>query len=135
MSQIRISRVFAVRRIFELKMFDDKSRAEIFNQYRRRLFGIAYRMLGARADAEDIVQEAYPRWHKTRTEEIETRGQLYGTKALSRLGVARLSVLHGTRASRARMGGEFDAHRRGRRPRSRRRFRAGAKTIQRTGID
>jgi len=39
-------------------MIDDKSRAEIFNQYRRRLFGIAYRMLGTSADSEDVVQEA-----------------------------------------------------------------------------
>jgi hypothetical protein len=59
LSQIRAPRVFACRRISELKMFDDKSHAEIFNQYRRRLFGIAYRMLGTSADAEDIVQEAY----------------------------------------------------------------------------
>ncbi len=35
---------------------------EIFHQYRLRLIGIAYRMLGSRADAEDILQEAYIRW-------------------------------------------------------------------------
>lgn len=34
-----------------------------FNRLRPRLFGIAYRMLGIRADAEDIVQEAWLRWH------------------------------------------------------------------------
>ncbi len=34
-----------------------------FNSYRARLLGIAYRMLGARADAEDIVQDAYLRVH------------------------------------------------------------------------
>ena len=35
---------------------------DIFQGQRPRLFGIAYRMLGVRADAEDIVQEAWLRW-------------------------------------------------------------------------
>jgi RNA polymerase sigma-70 factor, ECF subfamily len=34
-----------------------------FESQRQRLFGIAYRMLGSRAEAEDILQEAYLRWH------------------------------------------------------------------------
>jgi RNA polymerase sigma-70 factor (ECF subfamily) len=34
-----------------------------FEQHRTRLFGLAYRMLGMRAEAEDIVQESYLRWH------------------------------------------------------------------------
>jgi DNA-directed RNA polymerase specialized sigma24 family protein len=53
-------------------MVESKSRAEIFNQYRPRLFGIAYRMLGTRADSEDVIQEAYLRWHKADAESIET---------------------------------------------------------------
>ena len=36
---------------------------EIFDAQRSRLFGIAYRMLGSRADAEDTLQDAYIRWH------------------------------------------------------------------------
>ena len=35
-----------------------------FEARRSRLFGLAYRMLGSRADAEDIVQEVYLRWHE-----------------------------------------------------------------------
>ncbi len=36
--------------------------ADVFEGHRRRLFGIAYRMLGTVADAEDVVQDAWLRW-------------------------------------------------------------------------
>ena len=46
--------------------------AEVFQSHRPRLFGIAYRMLGSRADAEDLLQDAYLRWHQSATEDIHS---------------------------------------------------------------
>jgi DNA-directed RNA polymerase specialized sigma24 family protein len=42
---------------------------QIFAGHRARLFGIAYRMLGSRADAEDILQEESIRWIESSTPE------------------------------------------------------------------
>ena len=36
-----------------------------FDEHRKYLFGIAYRMLGSAADADDMVQEAFIRWEAT----------------------------------------------------------------------
>ncbi len=42
---------------------------DVFERERRRLFTLAYGFLGSRAEAEDVVQEAWLRWHKSETEE------------------------------------------------------------------
>jgi RNA polymerase sigma-70 factor, ECF subfamily len=39
---------------------------DFFESRRQRLFGIAYRMLGVVADAEEVVQETYLRWRQAR---------------------------------------------------------------------
>jgi RNA polymerase sigma-70 factor (ECF subfamily) len=39
--------------------------AASFHTVRPRLFGIAYRVLGSRTDADDVVQEAWLRWQGT----------------------------------------------------------------------
>ncbi|MDQ8022319.1 MAG: RNA polymerase sigma-70 factor [Moraxellaceae bacterium] len=38
------------------------NRPDLFNTHRKRLLGVAYRMLGSRSDAEDVVQDAWLRW-------------------------------------------------------------------------
>jgi DNA-directed RNA polymerase specialized sigma24 family protein len=43
-----------------------------FEAHRHALTGLAYRMLGSRAEAEDVVQDAYLRWHNT--DRAEVRG-------------------------------------------------------------
>ena len=53
-------------------MTDSTTATELFNSLRGRLFGLAYRMTGSRADAEDLVQEAYLRWHGADHDRIES---------------------------------------------------------------
>jgi RNA polymerase sigma-70 factor (ECF subfamily) len=44
--------------------------AASFQQVRPRLFGIAYRVLGSASDADDVVQDAWIRWHRTDRTEV-----------------------------------------------------------------
>jgi RNA polymerase sigma-70 factor (ECF subfamily) len=46
--------------------------ASIFESHRGRLLGVAYRMLNGSSDAEDLVQDAYLRWHQSSSPEIES---------------------------------------------------------------
>ncbi|MGI6855239.1 RNA polymerase sigma-70 factor [Mesorhizobium sp. 1B3] len=57
--------------------------------HRSRLFGLAYRMLGSRQDAEDAVQEAFLRWYRTDTAEVRS-AEAWLTTVLSRICVDRL---------------------------------------------
>ncbi|HEV2539193.1 MAG TPA: RNA polymerase sigma factor SigJ [Frateuria sp.] len=43
----------------------------LFQQHRPRLFGLAYRMLGTPADAEDVLHDAWLRWHAQDTTALD----------------------------------------------------------------
>jgi RNA polymerase sigma-70 factor, ECF subfamily len=49
-----------------------QDRSGEFERHRPRLFGIAYRMLGSRSDAEDVLQDAYLRWHRGAPDELRS---------------------------------------------------------------
>ncbi len=66
-----------------------------FARLRPRLFGIAYRMLGSVADAEDVVQEAYLRWREAPEAEVRSP-KAYLSAVVTRLSIDRL------RSARAR---------------------------------
>lgn len=46
-------------------MTQQPSATDVFEQERPRLVGLAYRMLGTVADAEDVVQDTWIRWQRT----------------------------------------------------------------------
>jgi RNA polymerase sigma-70 factor, ECF subfamily len=66
----------------------DRDAAE-FEAHRRALTGLAYRMLGSRAEAEDVVQDAYLRWHAADHAPIEDPRRYLGT-VVTRLCLDRL---------------------------------------------
>jgi RNA polymerase sigma-70 factor (ECF subfamily) len=66
--------------------------AERFQALRGRLYGLAYRMVGSRADAEDLVQEAYLRWHEADHDRIES-AEAWLVTTTSRLAIDRLRRL------------------------------------------
>ncbi|XXJ59148.1 RNA polymerase sigma-70 factor [Embleya sp. MST-111070] len=61
-----------------------------FEAQRGRLFGIAYRMLGSAAEAEDAVQDTYLRWHAAERGHIDAPGA-WLAKVLTNLCLNRLT--------------------------------------------
>ncbi len=63
-----------------------------FEQHRPRLWGIAYRMLGARAEADDLVQEAWLRWNRAPRDDIRAP-EAWLVTITTRLAIDRLRQL------------------------------------------
>lgn len=68
-------------------------REAVFLELRPLLFSLAYRMLGARADAEDAVQETYLRWQQAADEEIRSP-RAYLTTVVARISLDALKAAH-----------------------------------------
>jgi RNA polymerase sigma-70 factor (ECF subfamily) len=64
---------------------------EFFEQERPQLLGLAYRMLGVVAEAEDVVQDAWLRWQATDLGKVE-RPAAWLTTVVTRLALDRLRV-------------------------------------------
>ena len=77
-----------------------EAEAAIFEEWRSLLFGIAYRMLGSAADAEDIVQESFIRWVRRGDEPVRSV-RAYLVTIVTRLCIDQLESAHSQRVSYA----------------------------------
>lgn len=66
--------------------------------HRPRLLGLAYRMLGDLDEAEDVVQEAYLRWHQADRRDVRS-AEAWLVTVVSRIAVDRLRRLATQRAT------------------------------------
>ncbi|MGG1944731.1 sigma-70 family RNA polymerase sigma factor [Trinickia sp. NRRL B-1857] len=71
-----------------------------FEAARARLISIAYRMLGSRAEAEDVVQDAWLKWHAAAAHELRTP-LAWLTTVTTRLAIDRIRRLQSEQTARA----------------------------------
>jgi RNA polymerase sigma-70 factor (TIGR02957 family) len=62
---------------------------DTFNRLRPRLQGIAYRMLGSSAEAEEVVQDAWLRWHEAAHDDLDS-SEAWLVTVTTRLAIDRL---------------------------------------------
>jgi RNA polymerase sigma-70 factor, ECF subfamily len=65
------------------------SKADTFAAHRGHLFGVAYRMLGSRSDAEDVLHDAWLRWETSDTTAVRS-SEAWLTTTVTRLSIDRL---------------------------------------------
>jgi len=73
---------------------------EVFAEQRPMLFGIAYRMLGSVADAEDILQDAWLKWSSVDVDSLE-QPRAYLARTVTNLSINRLRSASAQRESYA----------------------------------
>ncbi len=81
-------------------MPDAEADAVAFEEWRSLLFGIAYRMLGSAADAEDVVQDASIRWLRRSDRDVESV-RAYLVTIVTRLCLDQLDSARSTRVTYA----------------------------------
>src|SRR5690349_20257113 len=64
---------------FSMETTENGDGLSVFFDVRPRLFGIAYRMLGSAAEAEDIVQDVWLRWQSTNRSAVESPSSFLAT--------------------------------------------------------
>ncbi|KQY29308.1 RNA polymerase subunit sigma [Caulobacter sp. Root1455] len=72
-----------------MSAFGKNGRDAIFEDRRGAMTGLAYRMLGSRADAEDVVQDAWIRWRDVDADEVANPAGFLN-KVVTRLCLDRL---------------------------------------------
>ncbi|WP_432010862.1 RNA polymerase sigma-70 factor [Streptomyces cucumeris] len=72
--------------------------SDVFETHRSLLTGVAYRMLGRVADAEDVVQESWLRWSGTDREQIRDP-RAFLVRVTTRLAIDRLRQITSRRES------------------------------------
>ena len=77
----------------------DREKSAEFEAVRAKLFALAYRMLGSRAEAEDVVQDAWLKWHAADATELRSSAA-WLTTITTRLAIDRLRHLQIERTTR-----------------------------------
>lgn len=73
---------------------------DLFTQHRPRLFGVAYRMLGTRSDAEDVLQDTWLRWHgQSQDQSALQSAEAWLVTVVTRLCIDRLRQVRDDRLS------------------------------------
>lgn len=73
-----------------------EDKTQVYQQAWPRLFGLAYRLLGSRMDAEDVVQDAWFKWSDADAAEIRNP-EAWLMTVVTRLGIDRLRQLQARR--------------------------------------